>query len=339
MHCSIITMLLNRDEIGDLTNSFNTMTNNLQKLIQQVSINAEQVAATAEEVSASSEQSIQGSEQITTSIQEVATGVEKQFRSLEEISQTNQGTAIGINQIANNSQNVSLTAIEASEKATEGGKAIKTAFTQMNSINQTVQSLSEVIKGLGMRSKEINKITDVIRDISAQTNLLALNAAIEAARAGEHGLGFSIVADEVRKLAEQSGTLAQQIAGLIQNIQDETNKAVQSMKTTTKEVSAGIQVINTAGNSFTQIDDKVNQVANEIQVVLSAAVEMATGSEIVVQSIKYITEIGEIAASSSQEVSAATEEQLATIEEVTASAVSLSAMAEDLQELIRKFQV
>ncbi len=50
----------------------------------------------------------------------------------------------------------------------------------------------EIIRDAGSISskiQEINKVVDMVKDISHQTNLLALNAAIEAARAGEYGRG------------------------------------------------------------------------------------------------------------------------------------------------------
>jgi methyl-accepting chemotaxis protein len=329
----------NKDEIGVLADSFNTMASNLRELIQQVSANAEHVAATAEELSASSEQSSKATEQITFAIQEVASGVEKQFTSIEGSSQTINEMAAGVHQIASNSQIVSATALEASEKATEGSQSIKAAVTQMDSINQTVTGLSDVIQELGKRSNEISTIIEVITGISAQTNLLALNAAIEAARAGEHGRGFSVVADEVRKLAEQSAVSAQQISNLITGIQEDTSTAIQSMAAATTEVVAGIDVINHAGDSFVQIEGAVTKVNSQIHEVSSAAQQMAAGTEQMVQSMNHITEIGEKTSSSSQEVSAATEEQLATMEEITSSAISLSKMAEDLQDLIGKFKV
>lgn len=209
----------------------------------------------------------------------------------------------------------------------------------MNSINQTVTGLANVVKGLGERSKQIGQIIEVITGIAEQTNLLALNAAIEAARAGENGRGFAVVADEVRKLAEQSAQSAQQISMLITAIQQETNEAVQSMEMATKEASNGIVVIHTAGESFVEIKNAIEEVAVQIQEVSASVQQMSAGAEQIVQSMQLVSKIAESAASGTQEVSAATEEQLASMQEISASAVSLSKMAEELQQLIQKFKI
>jgi methyl-accepting chemotaxis protein len=329
----------NKDEIGDLAKSFNHMVNNLRELIHQVSSNAEQVAAASEQLSASAEQTSKATELIASTMQDVATGTENQVHSAERTSQTVNEMSIGIQQISSNSQNVSATAIQALDKAGEGNESIQIAVKQMNSINETVTNLSQVISGLGERSKEIEQIIEVITGIASQTNLLALNAAIEAARAGEHGRGFAVVADEVRKLAEQSSDSAQRISQLISAIQTETNKAVQSMEYATKEVLEGIGVVETAGNSFEQIRQSVSEVAGQIQEVSSAVQQMSAGTEQMVHSVKLIREITESTASGTQEVSASTEEQMASMEEISSSSASLSKMAEELQTLISKFKV
>lgn len=329
----------NRDEIGDLAQSFNEMKTNLKTVIQQVNSTSELVAASAEELTASSEQTTKATEQVANTMQEVSTGVEKQVQSVEETSQTVSEMSIGVNEVANQTMDVSNAAMAASEKALDGGRVIKTAVNQMNSINQSVSGLETIVKELGDRSSHIGNIVEVIGGIAAQTNLLALNASIEAARAGDHGRGFAVVADEVRKLAEQSADSAQQISQLISAIQEETHKALTSMEDTSKEVEEGIGVINTAGRSFDEIQLSVDEVTQQIQGISSAVQQMAAGSEQIAQSMEVITGVAESSASGTQEVAAANEEQLASMEEISSSANALSAMAEELQELISKFKV
>lgn len=328
-----------QDEIGLLSTSFNQMVANLRNVIHQVSKSMEQVTASAEELTASSEQTSRSSAQIAATIQEVAAGSDKQVQSIEESSEAMGNLATGVKQIAATAQGVSVSANLTSEKAVLGNDAIQTAVQQMNSINVTVNKLAEVIKGLGERSQEIGQITEVIASISAQTNLLALNAAIEAARAGEHGRGFAVVADEVRKLAEQSVGSSQQISQLIAHIQGETSKAVESMGTATREVLEGIGVVNTAGESFEQIQESVIVVAKQIQEVSEAAEQMLVNTSHVHQAISQVTEVALQAASRTQNISAAAQEQFASMEEISTSANSMSKMAEDLQSLIATFKV
>jgi methyl-accepting chemotaxis protein len=329
----------NKDEIGELAQSFNEMAVNLRHLIQEANLHAVQVASSAEELMASAEQTSKATEQIVLTVQEISRGTDMEVQSVEGASQVMNEMSSGVKQIADHSQVVSSTALHVLEKAAQGEEAIQTTVKQMTAINQTVSGLAKVVTGLGDHSKEISQIIEVITGISAQTNLLALNAAIEAARAGEHGKGFAVVADEVRKLAEQSSLSAKQISELINTIQEETNLAVQSMETATKEVVLGINVVNMAGSSFEQIQEGINEVTTQIQEVASSVQQMSAGTQQMVESMNVINEVSETIASGTQEVSAATEEQLASMEEITSAGVSLSDMAEELQTLIGKFKI
>ncbi len=328
-----------RDELGQLADSFNATAIQLRMLIHQVTETANNVSEYSEELSASAEQTTHATEHIATAIQHVAAGSDNQVKMIDDAESTLSDMADNVQQIASNDEIVATTSTHASEKSKSGNDAIQLVVKQMNSISEAIQGLGEVVTGLGQRSTEIGQIVEVITGIAGQTNLLALNAAIEAARAGEQGKGFAVVADEVRKLAEQSGESAQRISQLIASIQTETNKAVDSMKFATSEVSGGIEMVHTAGASYEQIQQAVGEVAVQIKEVSSSVQKMKIGTERMVKSIHQVNEIAHESSASTQNISASTEEQLASMEQVSISATSLLYMAESLQGQIKSFKI
>lgn len=331
--------LKNKDELGTLAASFNTMTGNLRAMIQSVSMTSEQVAASSEELLASAEQNTKASEQISETVEELASGTSNQVKMVNNSSQAMSEMADGSEQIALLAQSVSVLAVDAANQSAEGNKVIRQAVDQMGSVRTSISSLTELVTGLGERSAEIGSITGVINTIASQTNLLALNAAIEAARAGEHGRGFAVVAGEVRKLAEESSKSAQKITDLVQLIENDTNHAILAVKVNSNETEAGIEIVTAAGEAFEHIYEAVNRVADDIQGVTAGSEEMSASADEVVGYISQISSIAGEASGGVHNVSAATEEQLASMEEIAASAEFLSKMAEELQGQINKFKV
>lgn len=151
--------------------------------------------------------------------------------------------------------------------------------------------------------------------------------------------GFAVVADEVRKLAEQSQKAAKQIAGLIAKIQKDTDSAVVSMNAGTREVRVGTAVINNAGMSFREIFGLIGDVTNQVRQISAAIEELAGGSQQIVTAVRDIEIISKGTADQSQTVSAATEEQSATMEEIAASSQALAKMAAELTGAVSKFKM
>ena len=105
----------------------------------------------------------------------------------------------------NNADNTRLASEQANRatlQARKGGELMGQVSTNMQSITECAQQMTEIIS--------------MIDGIAFQTNILALNAAVEAARAGDHGKGFSVVAEEVRNLAHRSADAAKNIKTLIE---------------------------------------------------------------------------------------------------------------------------
>lgn len=329
----------NRDEVGDLALAFNQMAANLKDLITNVRQNTVQVSGSAAELTASANQTIQATEQITSSIQEVASGSEAQGKNASESSEAMKNMTKGIQQLASTTAAVSELAIETNSEAKKGNDSLHRVISQMTTINTAVLESASVVKNLDEHSIEIGNIIGIITDIAEQTNLLALNAAIEAARAGDHGRGFAVVADEVKKLAEQSKKSAEQIATLISEIQQDTNRAVTVMDTGMQEVQIGMKVVKVAEEGFSKIVELIEQVSMQIQEATTVSEEMSSSAEQIYASFDEIATIAQMSSSNLQNVASASEEQLATIEEVAASAATLSNMAEELHTQVSRFKL
>ncbi|QII47637.1 methyl-accepting chemotaxis protein [Bacillus paralicheniformis] len=328
-----------KDELGLLTASFNKMVAGVRSIIETVGETSHQVASSSQELSASADESTKASEYISTTIQELAVGSDQQVESVENSRTVITGMTEFAGRISSNAEKAAATADQTAMMSLEGTKAINKVSTQMKSINETVVSLSEAFKHLTERSNEIGNITEVITSIAEQTNLLALNAAIEAARAGEQGKGFAVVADEVRKLAEQSAQSAEQITRLITIIQNDTKQTMNSVISATGEVKEGLVVVHEAGGAFQKIENSITEVVTQINDVTNLVKNLTAGASEIETAISGVKEVAETAAGSTQTVSAATQEQLASMEEIAAASQILAQNAEELQHLIQKFKI
>ncbi|MDF9407012.1 MAG: Methyl-accepting chemotaxis protein McpB [Pelotomaculum sp. PtaB.Bin013] len=286
-----------KDETGELARSVNEFLGNLREIISEVKETAVKVAGTSRQLNSSARQTAAGASETASTLSEITAAVE---------------------QVTANMQNIAEASESASGHANEGNKGVLRITGQMQNIADTAVVVSRAIDELNLKSKEISQIIGLITNIAGQTNLLALNAAIEAARAGEHGRGFAVVADEVRKLAAQSASAAKQINSLISSMRALTEQSVESMSLGSKEVEAGIKVVQEVGGNFRVIIGAVHSLTSQIQDVAAAMEEMSAGM---------------------QNIAAATQEQTATMGEVSASAESLSRLSCDLDDLVGKFKV
>lgn len=322
--------------LDDLLAVTNNLVVNRRALIAKLMEAAENLENTSGELSSTVQETTAVSAHLSDMLGQLATGAKDQAISLEQTSVVIEQLSANAQEVAANAESVSQSSGKAALAAESGFSQAENAIRKIEKISEVSVQTSEVVSILGDQSIQIGNIVGVIKDIAEQTNLLALNAAIEAARAGEQGRGFAVVADEVRKLAEQSSTSAAQIAMLIGNIQRETERAVEMMEISKDEVAGGVEAVKLAGRSFQTIVEEIKTVVGQIQQVTTAAQEIASGTTQAAISIESIGAIAEQTASSTQEVSGASEEQNAKMLLVNQSAETLAQLGEGLSRLIGK---
>ena len=327
-----------RDEFGEMARELDDMRCEVGKLLHKVHTSAETVSASAEELTASSQQAAQASTQVAQSVMEANSSTIQQQEAVDSGRESVGKVQSSVANIKQQAGKVTESAGQASREAASGGAAVDTSVGQIETAEQTVNSAAELVNKLGERSKEIGQIVDVISGIAGQTNLLALNAAIEAARAGEQGRGFSVVAEEVRKLAEQSQTAAQQIAVIIDGIQQDTDAVVSSMQSGREAVIAGAGSVKELSQVFRNISELVQGISEQVGRMDEAIAITTRDAENITQKVAEITSHSTKVSEEMQSASAATEEQSASAEEIASASDALASVAQELQESAQQFK-
>ncbi|CAL1523435.1 Putative methyl-accepting chemotaxis protein YoaH [Bacillus subtilis] len=327
----------NKDEFGQLAQSFNSFTHSLTQIVKQISSSSEQVAASSEELSASAEESKSTSEHISRAMQMAAESNVKQSSMTEKSAESITELLDSISSVASNTGNIADLSSSMRDKAEIGSKSVNKMLDQMKFIDKSVDSAGNGLQTLVASTAEISDISSLITTISEQTNLLALNAAIEAARAGEQGKGFAVVAEEVRKLADETNKSANHIQSVVATIQNESIETVNNIKVVQENVSSGIVLSQEATGNFNEILNLVEQVTSQIQEVAAATQQLTSGVEVIQHTVHTLAAGTKETSANTEAVANSSQEQLHSMEEISYAAESLSQLAEELQTVINRF--
>jgi methyl-accepting chemotaxis protein len=195
-----------RDEIGQLSASFNHLITNVHDVIAEISAGCEEID--------------RGATQTQSASQQLASASTEQAASLEAIRQV-------IESVSGMSQQNSLNADQAKVLSEQYAQSADRSMHEMEGMGKAMHDIQA-------SSENISTIIKVIDDIAFQTNLLALNAAVEAARAGEAGKGFAVVAEEVRALAQRSAESAKQTGRIVAESNSQVKVGVASAERVSK---------------------------------------------------------------------------------------------------------
>ncbi len=229
----------------------------------------------------------------------------------DNLSQRTQQQAASLEETAASMEELTSTVQQSTQHTAQANTLAHTAAQEADEGIIVMRRTIEAMNNITELSHKIGDITSVIDSIAFQTNLLALNAAVEAARAGEHGRGFAVVASEVRSLAQKSAAAAKDISTLITSA--------------TQQIEAGTSLVEQTNTVFEQMVNKIRSVEDLVSEVASTALEQSKGLDQINTAVSNLDQT--------------TQQNSALVEELSATAGSMSEQAEEQVEFVGHFKI
>lgn len=246
------------DEMAQLAGNLDVMLDGFRHLIGDVKQSVNTLTGAADHLS--------------DNVRRTSEGAQRQLQETDLVATASTEMGSTIEEIARSTEQAASDAGATNHKASEGRSAVEQTVNQIHALATNLEQASGEVAQLQKESETIGSVLGVIRGIADQTNLLALNAAIEAARAGEQGRGFAVVADEVRSLAIRTQQSTQEIAVIINSLQQQTDNIVERMAACREQGSGSSQQAAAAGELLGQITQDVTRIM-DMSTQIAAAIE------------------------------------------------------------------
>jgi methyl-accepting chemotaxis protein len=378
-----------RSQADLFSRAFRDMSENLREMIGRVKQAASEVASASNDISSSSAQITSGAETQSSSADETLSTMVEIAAQIDSVAKSSQELAVNVDQTSSSIQEMGASIEEVAKNATNLLTSVDETSSTIEEMTASIQSiegkvrvvdnvsreaaqiantrgeeLSKMIANIGLAGQDIGKIVGIIEDIADQTNLLALNAAIEAAHAGEAGRGFAVVAEEVKRLAERSVSSTREIAGVVANVQKNTDDAIQltreilaqlvdSVNRTSDLVGEVYAATQEQSGGAAQILSTSTHMQNVTRQLASAAKEQANGARDMMKAVEIMNRMTQQVADASREqkqggdlvvkaverIARIAQQNLAAAEQLSANTTNLSQEAERLLSVAEVFTV
>lgn len=268
-----------KDEMGQLRDAFNEMTSEVRGILSTVKETAESVGVKVSDV-----------ERISNSSRKAVT---TQMTQTEEVANTITDMSERAITVVSMAGEAEQAALSGADRSQEAGQVVDNVITDVQQLSEEMSNSMEAVNRLADNSTNISSILGTIKGIAEQTNLLALNAAIEAARAGEQGRGFAVVADEVRTLASRTQGSAEEIEGLIKEVQQNIQRAVETMEVNQKMVNKTVDSSGQVGEALESIQGSMQEIQRKTLEIVSTASNQQKAAKALDNNLSVIREHGE----------------------------------------------
>jgi len=265
-----------KDEAGILSEQFNRFMENLQELIIGIVNSLNTLADSVNTISIS--------------IQKQVTILSQQSASVTEITGTMSELTTSSTQIADHASKVAELSENTLVNTKQGVDIVQKLQNSMEDINSENKRNVQEILALGKKSKEVNKVIEIINNITDQTKLIAFNAALEASSAGDSGKRFSVVAVEIRRLADSVMDSTRETESIINEIDESVNRMIIDSEKRANNITKGLESASNTSDTFMKIVSSAQTTTDASHQISLSTQQQKTASEQVISALREIDE-------------------------------------------------
>ena len=327
------------DEYTGIGNILYRAINKLRDLIKKINSSSQSSLTISSDLSQNSQNLSRTTTEIANVISNVTEGAQNQADETQKVAASIQNMGKDIEKIADNGDKLST----AAENMSAAQNKVVDTMNVLHSTNQTIMNdVTEVNNQIEITNNSIKSIysaLSIIQDIAEQTNLLSLNASIEAARAGEAGRGFAVVASEIKQLADQSSTNSSEIECSLQALIENYKLIIDKMENTTSNIGEQNDKLRETESNFEILNNGIAETTTQIKEINDIVSDINSQREVINEAVLNLSAISEENAASSQEVMASVEELNSIVSIVDDKASELEKMNKELNELVTVFRI
>ncbi|GHS96523.1 hypothetical protein AGMMS50276_15030 [Synergistales bacterium] len=328
-----------KDELGQMAVALSDMVASQESSMKDVVGVARDLSASANNLSSISEETNASMEEVKASIDQVSTLSESNGEALEQSNAGVEEMSAGADTVAQSATDSAAFLSQTTDASSKAIATVDAVIAGMRNVDKNSKESEAKTRQLVDSVQNVSGFVSVITGIADQTNLLALNAAIEAARAGEVGRGFAVVAEEVRKLAEESARAAQNVNGIIIELQ---TGAQASIKATTEAGRLLVETLVQAEQAQTELGSAKNEInkANEsIQNIAAVAEEQAASSKEIATAIDSATKSTVEMVHTIENIRRAADETSSAAQNLAEQSETMTQYASDLTDVLSRFKL